>query len=163
MRTIEGRIDAAGLRVAIVVSRFNDFVTDALLRGALDALRRHGAREGDIDVVRVPGTFELPAAARRVALAGRYDAVVALGAVIRGATPHFDLIAGEAAKGLAQVALEAPCALSFGVLTTDTIEQAIERAGTKMGNKGADAALAAIEQASLLSQLSGRRRRRVRG
>ncbi len=154
MRTYEGMLTAAGLRVAVVVSRFNGFVTEQLLAGALDALHRHGARDEDVELFRVPGTFELPSAASKVAHLGRFDAVVALGAVIRGATAHFDLIAGEAAKGLAQVALGAECAVSFGVLTTDTIEQAIERAGTKAGNKGADAALAAIEQANLFKALA---------
>ena len=160
MRTYEGLLLAEGLRVAVIVSRFNAFITDALLEGALDALRRHGARDEDVEVVRVPGTFELPAAARRVAALGRHEAIVVLGAVIRGATPHFDFIAAEASKGVAQVAMESPCAVAFGVLTTDTIEQAIERAGTKAGNKGADAALAAIEQANLFRELAGERRPR---
>ncbi|HUB08525.1 MAG TPA: 6,7-dimethyl-8-ribityllumazine synthase [Myxococcales bacterium] len=154
MRTYEGMLTADGLRVAVVVSRFNGFVTEQLLSGALDALRRHGARDDDVEIVRVPGTFELAPAAQRLSRLGRYDAIVALGAVIRGATAHFDLIAGEAIKGLAQVALTSDCAVSFGVLTTDTLEQAIERAGTKAGNKGADAAVAAIEQANLLKALA---------
>lgn len=164
MRTFEGKLTAAGLRVAVVVSRFNGFVTDALLAGALDALRRHGAREEDLEVYRVPGTFELAPMVRRIAAAGAHEAVVALGAVIRGATPHFDYLAGEVAKGLGQVALEGPCAVSFGVLTTESLEQAIERAGSKAGNKGADAAVAAIEQANLFRELgsAGRRRRRRR-
>jgi 6,7-dimethyl-8-ribityllumazine synthase len=157
-------LTADGLHVAVLVSRFNGFITDQLLAGALDALRRHGAKDEEIDVIRVPGTFELPAAAKQVALLGRYDAIVALGAVIRGATPHFDFIAAEASKGLGQVALEASCAVAFGVLTTDTLEQAIERAGTKAGNKGADAALAAVEQANLFRQLAETRpARRSRG
>ncbi len=150
--------------MAVLVSRFNGFITEQLLLGALDVLRRHGAHDDNLDIVRVPGTFELPAAARQVVALGRYHAVVALGAVIRGATPHFDHLAAEACKGLGQVALEAPCAVSFGVLTTDTLEQAIERAGTKAGNKGADAALAAIEQANLFRSLAGTRSsRRSRG
>jgi 6,7-dimethyl-8-ribityllumazine synthase len=149
MRTFEGKLVATGLRFGICVSRFNSFITERLLEGALDALRRHGADEARIDVYRCPGTFELPAAARRVALSGKYDAVIALGAVIRGGTPHFDYVAGECAKGLGHLSLEAPCAVSFGVLTCDNVEQAIERAGTKGGNKGAEAALAAVEQASL--------------
>jgi 6,7-dimethyl-8-ribityllumazine synthase len=155
MRTYEGMLTADGLRVAVLVSRFNGFITEQLLAGALDALRRHGVKDGDVEVVRVPGTFELPAAAKHLVDLDRHDAVIALGAVIRGATPHFDYIAAEAAKGLGQVALKARCAVTFGVLTTDTLEQAIERAGTKAGNKGADAALAAIEQANLFRELSG--------
>jgi 6,7-dimethyl-8-ribityllumazine synthase len=153
-KLIEGRLTAEGLRVAIVVSRFNSFITEQLLTGALDALHRHGVKEGDVDVARVPGTFELPQVARRMALSGRYDALVALGAVIRGGTPHFDYIAAEVSKGIAQIALEAPCAVSFGVLTTDNVEQAIERAGTKAGNKGADAAVSAIETANVLRELA---------
>jgi 6,7-dimethyl-8-ribityllumazine synthase len=164
MRTFEGMLTANGLQFAVLVSRFNGFITEQLLAGALDALHRHGAKDEQVDVVRVPGTFELPAAARQVAALGRYDAIIALGAVIRGATPHFDYIAAEASKGLGQVALEGPCAVSFGVLTTDTLEQAIERAGTKAGNKGADAALAAIEQANLFRELAeSRPARRSRG
>lgn len=149
MRTFEGMLVATGMRVAICVARFNAFITERLLEGALDTLRRHGADPDRIDLFRCPGTFELPPLVRRVALSGRYDAVIALGAVIRGGTPHFDYVAGECAKGIGQVAMEAPCAVTFGVLTTDNVEQAIERAGTKAGNKGAEAALAAIEQASL--------------
>ncbi|MBQ4333746.1 MAG: 6,7-dimethyl-8-ribityllumazine synthase, partial [Myxococcaceae bacterium] len=141
-------------RVALVVTRFNSFITDQLLLGALDALRRHGAMDKDIEVVRVPGAFELPQVARRIAASGKFDALVALGAVIRGGTPHFDYIAAEVAKGIAHVAMEAPCAVSFGVLTTDSIEQAIERAGTKAGNKGAEATLAAIETANVLKELA---------
>lgn len=152
-KTYEGMLDAKGKKFAIVVSRFNSFICDRLVEGALDCLRRHGAAEADIDLVRVPGAFEIPAAAGRVAGSGRYDAVIALGAVIRGATPHFDYVAAEAAKGIAQVAQNAPCAVSFGVLTCDTIEQAVERAGTKAGNKGADAAAAAMEMANLFGAL----------
>ncbi len=154
LQTIEGKMNAEGLRVALVVTRFNSFITDQLLLGALDALRRHGASDKDIEVVRVPGAFELPQVARRIAASGKFDALVALGAVIRGGTPHFDYIAAEVAKGIAHVAMEAPCAVSFGVLTTDSIEQAIERAGTKAGNKGAEATLAAIETANVLKELA---------
>lgn len=152
-QTIEGMMDASGLKVAIVVTRFNSFITEQLLAGALDTLHRHGAKDEDILVVRAPGAFELPQVARRLAMSGKFDALVALGAVIRGGTPHFDFIASEVAKGVAHISMEAPCAVSFGVLTTDTIEQAIERAGTKAGNKGAEATLAAIETANVLRQL----------
>jgi len=152
-RVYEGQLTAVGLRFGIVVSRFNEFISRKLLDGALDALVRHGADEGAIDVAWVPGSFEIPTVARRMASAGRYQAVICLGAVIRGATPHFQYIAAEVAKGVAQVAMTAPVPVTFGVLTTDTIEQAIERAGTKAGNKGADAAQAAIEMANLLAQL----------
>lgn len=152
-KTYEGMLDASGKKFAIVVSRFNSFICDRLVEGALDCLRRHGAAEDAIDLVRVPGAFEIPAAAKRVAHTKRYDAVIALGAVIRGATPHFDYVAAEAAKGIAQVAQDAPCAVAFGVLTCDTIEQAVERAGTKAGNKGADAASAAMEMANLFGAL----------
>jgi 6,7-dimethyl-8-ribityllumazine synthase len=150
MNVHEGSLIATGLKFALVASRFNGLVTEQLLAGALDALRRHGADEKDIEVYRCAGTFELPALLRRVAAAGRCDALVALGAVIRGGTPHFDYVAGEAVKGVAQVALEARCAVSLGILTCDTMEQALERAGLKAGNKGAEAALAAIEQARVL-------------
>jgi 6,7-dimethyl-8-ribityllumazine synthase len=153
MNVHEGSLVATGLRFAVVVSRFNSLVTEQLLLGALDALKRHGADEGAIDVYRCPGTFELPAMLRRVARSGRYDAVVALGAVIRGGTPHFEYVAAEASKGVGQVSLEADCAVAFGILTCDTTEQALERAGVKAGNKGADAALAAIEQANLFRDL----------
>ncbi len=156
-RYVEGRLTAQGLKFALVVSRFNSFITEELLSGAIDSLVRHGVAEGDIDVVRVPGTFELPQVARRVAMTGRYDALVALGAVIRGGTPHFDYIAAEVSKGLAQIAMEAPCAVSFGVLTCDNVEQAIERAGTKAGNKGADAVVAAIETANVIKELGAKR------
>jgi 6,7-dimethyl-8-ribityllumazine synthase len=154
MNVHEGSMVASGLKVGLLVSRFNGLVTEQLLAGAADALRRHGVEDGDIDVYRCPGTFELPALLRRVAAAGRHDALVALGAVIRGGTPHFEYVAGEAVKGVAQVALEAPCAVAMGVLTCDTMEQALERAGLKAGNKGAEAALAAIEQANLFRALS---------
>ena len=153
MRTREGTLTAAGLSVALVVSRFNDFITGHLLEGALDALRRHGAEEERLTLVRVPGAFEIPLAAKKLAASGRFDAVVCLGTVIRGATPHFEYVAGEVAKGVATASLESGVPIAFGVLTTDTIEQAIERAGTKAGNKGFDAACAAIEMANLFKQL----------
>ncbi len=149
----QGDLNAAGKTFAIVVSRFNEFITGKLLDGALDCLTRHGASDADIDVCWVPGSFEVPMVARRAAASGKYQAVLCLGAVIRGQTPHFDYVAAEVSKGVAQVGLEADCPVTFGVLTTDTIEQAIERAGTKAGNKGADAALAAIELADLLEKL----------
>jgi 6,7-dimethyl-8-ribityllumazine synthase len=152
MNVYEGSLVATGLKIGVVVARFNSLVTEQLLSGASDALRRHGVRDGDIDVFRCPGTFELPALLRRVAATGRYDAVVALGAVIRGGTPHFEYVAGEATKGVAQVAMEADCAVSMGVLTCDTMEQALERAGVKAGNKGAEAAMAAVEQAHVLRE-----------
>ena len=153
MKYIEGELKAEGLKFAVVVSRFNDFITGKLLEGASDALIRHGASAGDIDVVRVPGAFEIPLAARRVALKGGYDAVICLGAVIRGATPHFDYIAAEVSKGIAQTMLETGMPIAFGIITADTIEQAVERAGTKSGNKGWDAALTAMEMARLLKKL----------
>ena len=152
MNVYEGSLVATGLKVGLVVARFNSLVTEQLLLGAADALRRHGVKDGDIDVFRCPGTFELPALLRRVARSARYDAVVALGAVIRGGTPHFEYVAGEATKGVAQIALESDCAVSMGILTCDTLEQALERAGVKAGNKGAEAAVAAIEQANVLRE-----------
>jgi 6,7-dimethyl-8-ribityllumazine synthase len=152
----EGTLIATGLKVALVVSRFNSLITEQLLAGAVDTLRRHGAREADVEVFRCPGTFELPALLRRVAASGRFDAVVALGAVIRGGTPHFEYVANEAVKGVAQVSMEADCAVVMGVLTCDTMEQALERAGVKAGNKGAEAAVAAIEQAQVLRQVAGK-------
>jgi 6,7-dimethyl-8-ribityllumazine synthase len=151
--TYEGRLDAAGLRVAVVVSRFNELITRQLLEGARDGLRRHGADDGALSVVWVPGAFEIPLVARRLARSGAFDAVVCLGAVIRGATPHFDHVANQAAAGIARAGQDSGVPVIFGVLTTDTIEQAIERAGTKAGNKGYDAAMAAIEMANLLRQL----------
>ncbi|MBY6018041.1 6,7-dimethyl-8-ribityllumazine synthase [Halomonas denitrificans] len=155
MKVIEGNIEAKGAKIAIVVSRFNSFIVDSLLEGAIDTLKRFGqVNEEDITVVRVPGAFELPLAARRVAAKGEFDAIIALGAVIRGGTPHFDFVAGECNKGLAQVMLEFDTPVSFGVLTTDTIEQAIERAGTKAGNKGGEAALGALEMVNVLNQLA---------
>ncbi len=145
----EGKMDARGKRVALVVSRFNDLVTSRLLDGAVDTLVRHGTSDSDIAVFRVPGSFEISPVSRRLALSGKYDAVIALGAVIRGDTPHFDFIASEVAKGIAQASLEASVPVVFGVLTTDTLEQALERAGAKAGNKGAEAANSAIEMMSL--------------
>jgi 6,7-dimethyl-8-ribityllumazine synthase len=153
MKTIEGTLNATGLRFALLVSRFNHLITDRLVEGAQDCLLRHGAEDKDLTVVRVPGAFEMPAVAARLVASKKYDAVVCLGAVIRGGTPHFEYVASEVSKGLAQVAMGAGIPVAFGVLTTDTIEQAIERAGTKAGNKGADAALAAIEMARLYSEL----------
>lgn len=153
MKIYEGKLLAQDLRFGIIVSRFNDFICDRLLGGALDALRRNGADDGNIEVFKVPGAFEIPLMAKKAAATGRYDAVICLGAVIRGATPHFDYVAGEVSKGIASVSLETATPIAFGVLTTDTIEQAIERAGTKAGNKGWDAALAAIEMANLMKQL----------
>jgi 6,7-dimethyl-8-ribityllumazine synthase len=149
MNVHEGSLVATGLRFAVVVSRFNSLVTEQLLAGAIDCLRRHGAEDDAIDVFRCPGTFELPALLKRVALSGRYDGAVALGAVIRGGTPHFEYVAAEATKGVGIVSMEAPCAVTMGILTCDTMEQALERAGVKAGNKGAEAALAAIEQANV--------------
>lgn len=153
VRTVNGDLIARDLRFAIVASRFNDLVVDSLVRGAVDALVRHGAAEKQIDLIRVPGAFDLPFVVRRVAASKRYDAVVALGAVIRGATPHFEYVSSQCAAGLARAADECGVPVAFGVLTTDTIEQAIERAGTKAGNKGADAALVALELANLLRRL----------
>jgi 6,7-dimethyl-8-ribityllumazine synthase len=156
MNVYEGSLVATGLRFAVVVARFNSLVTEQLLSGAVDALRRHGADEGAIDVYRCPGTFELPALLKRVALSGRYDGAIALGAVIRGGTPHFEYVAAEATKGVGIISLEAACAVSLGILTCDTLEQALERAGVKAGNKGADAAVAAIEQANVLKAATAR-------
>ena len=153
IRTINGDLIARDLRFAIVASRFNDLVVDSPIRGAVDALLRHGASEKQIELIRVPGAFDLPFVVRRVAASKRYDAVVALGAVIRGATPHFDYVAGQCAAGLARASDETGVPVAFGVLTTETIEQAFERAGTKAGNKGADAAIAALELANLLKRL----------
>jgi 6,7-dimethyl-8-ribityllumazine synthase len=152
-KIIEGGLDAQDLRFACVAARFNEFVVEPLLQGAVDTLRRHGVAAESIDVVRVPGAFEIPLAVRKLAVSGRYDALIALGAVIRGDTPHFDYVAGECASGLARVTLETGLPVAFGVLTTDTVEQATERAGGKDGNKGADAALTAIEMANLLRLL----------
>jgi 6,7-dimethyl-8-ribityllumazine synthase len=161
MNVYEGSLVAAGLKVGIVVARFNALITEQLLAGALDTLRRHGVKDSEVDVFRCPGTFELPALLLRVARSARYDAVIALGAVIRGGTPHFEYVAAEATKGVAAIAMEADCAVAMGVLTCDTMEQALERAGVKAGNKGAEAAQAAIEQANVLREvgkLAGARR-----
>ncbi|MGD0490304.1 MAG: 6,7-dimethyl-8-ribityllumazine synthase [Steroidobacteraceae bacterium] len=152
-KVIEGELTARDLRFGIVVTRFNEFVVEPLLRGALDALKRHGATEKQIEIVRVPGAFDMPIAVRKLAMSRRYEALVALGAVIRGQTPHFDYVAGECASGLARIALESGVPIGFGVLTTDTMEQAVDRAGGKAGNKGADAALASLEMANLLRRL----------
>lgn len=150
---IEGNLIATNLKVAIVVSRFNDFITEKLLQGALDTLKRHGADLSQVDVIWVPGAFEIPLVARQAALRGIYDAIVCLGAVIRGATAHFDYVAGQNAAGIAQIGMQTGVPAIYGVLTTDTIEQAIERAGTKAGNKGGEAAASAIEMVNLLRQL----------
>lgn len=153
VKIIEGDLQVAGARFALVVGRFNGFITEHLQAGALDALIRHGARAEDLEIVKVPGSYEIPLVARKLADSGRYDAVICLGAVIRGGTPHFDYVAGEAAKGVAQASMESGLPVVFGILTTDTIEQAIERAGTKAGNKGVDAAMTAIEMVNLLKKL----------
>jgi len=152
VRVIEGDLQGQGVKVSIVVSRFNSFITDRLLEGALDALRRHGVEEKGITVVRVPGSFEIPLGVRRAA-GMKVDAVIALGALIRGGTPHFDYLSAEVTKGVAHVMLETGTPVAFGVLTTDTVEQAIERAGTKAGNKGAEAAQSALEMVSLLRKM----------
>jgi 6,7-dimethyl-8-ribityllumazine synthase len=153
MKTIEGNFAAVTGKYAIVVGRWNSFVVESLLEGSLDALRRHGVSEDNITVVRAPGAFEIPLVCQKVADSKKYDAIIALGAVIRGGTPHFEYVAGECVKGLAQVSMQSSVPVSFGVLTVDTIEQAIERAGTKAGNKGEEAAMSAIEMVSLLKQL----------
>ncbi len=153
MKLLEGKIDATGLKVAIVVSRFNEFITNKLLGGAMDCLKRNNADEDNITVAWVPGAFEIPAVTRVLASSNKYDAVICLGAVIRGSTPHFDYVAAEVSKGVASISLNAKIPVIFGVLTTDTIEQAIERAGTKSGNKGFDAAMSAIEMANLYKQI----------
>ncbi|HEX8044072.1 6,7-dimethyl-8-ribityllumazine synthase [Candidatus Deferrimicrobium sp.] len=152
VRVIEGDLQGQGVKVSIVVSRFNGFITDRLLEGALDALRRHGVEEKGITVVRVPGAFEIPLGVRRAA-GQKVDAVIALGALIRGGTPHFDYLSAEVTKGVAQIMLDTGIPVSFGVLTTDTVEQAIERAGAKSGNKGAEAAQSALEMVSLLRRM----------
>jgi 6,7-dimethyl-8-ribityllumazine synthase len=153
MKTIEGKLDAKGLKFGIVIARFNEFISGKLLAGCLDGLKRHGADEKNIELVWAPGSFEIPLIAKKLASGGKYNAVICLGAVIRGATPHFDYVAAEVSKGVASVALESEIPVIFGVLTTDNIEQAIERAGTKGGNKGFDAALSAIEMANLLKEI----------
>ncbi len=151
---IEGNITAKGLRFAVVASRFNEFITSKLLDGALDMLRRHGAAENAVDVVWVPGAFEIPLAAKKLASCGKYDAVICVGAVIRGATSHYDYVCNEVSKGVAQAALATGVPVIFSVVTTENIEQAVERAGTKAGNKGADGAMAAMEMANLLKKIS---------
>jgi 6,7-dimethyl-8-ribityllumazine synthase len=153
MKVIQGELQAKGLRFAIVVSRFNDFITGKLLDGAVDALLRHGAKEEDIEVVKVPGSFEIPLVAKKMASKGAYSGVICLGTVIRGATPHFDYVAAEVSKGIAQASLETGVPIAFGVITSDTIEQAVERAGSKSGNKGFDAAITAIEMAQVMKKL----------
>jgi 6,7-dimethyl-8-ribityllumazine synthase len=149
---IEGNLNAAGKKFGIIVARFNSFIGERLLEGAMDTLVRSGASSDDIEVLRVPGAYEIPLVAQKMARSGRYDAVICLGAVIRGATPHFDFVANEAAKGIAMAGMDADLPIIFGILTTDTIEQAIERAGTKAGNKGSDCAMTAIEMVNLLAQ-----------
>ncbi len=153
IRTVEGRLSAEGLKFAIIVGRFNSLITEKLVEGAVDCIIRHGGSEDNITIIKVPGSFEIPLAAKKAAKSGNYDAVICLGAVIRGATPHFDYVANEVTKGIAQVALETEVPIAYGILTTDNIEQAIERAGTKMGNKGFDAALTAIEMANLIDEI----------
>ncbi|HLF10644.1 MAG TPA: 6,7-dimethyl-8-ribityllumazine synthase [Gammaproteobacteria bacterium] len=153
IKTLEGEFSARGLRFGIVASRFNDFIVDRLLDAAVDTLLKHGVEVGDIEVVRVPGAFETPLAVKKMAASRRHDGLIALGCVIRGATPHFDYVAGEASRGIAQASFAHEIPVGFGLLTVDTIEQAIERAGTKAGNKGADAALAAIQMVTLLRQM----------
>ncbi|MCX5716920.1 MAG: 6,7-dimethyl-8-ribityllumazine synthase [Nitrospirae bacterium] len=153
MKILEGELQAKGLKFAIIVSRFNDFITSKLLDGAKDALLRHGAKEEDIDIARVPGSFEIPLIAKKLASKGTYNAVICLGTVIRGATPHFEYVAAEVSKGIAAASMETGVPIAFGVITSDTIEQAVERAGTKSGNKGWDAAITAIEMAQLLKKL----------
>jgi 6,7-dimethyl-8-ribityllumazine synthase len=153
MKQYEGKLIANGLKFGLVAARFNEFITNKLVGGSLDALRRHGASEDDLEIVWVPGAFEIPLVAQKMALSKRYDAVICLGAVIRGATPHFDYVSSEVSKGIANVGLQTGVPIIFGVLTTENIEQAIERAGTKAGNKGFDAAVTAIELVNLLKQL----------
>lgn len=153
IKTIEGQLSAKGLKVALVASRFNDIIVDRLVGGAVDYLTRHGIEREGITLIRIPGAFELPLVCRKIAQTGGYDGIVALGAVIRGATPHFDFVANEAAKGLAHVSLEFNIPIGFGLLTTDSVEQAVERAGSKAGNKGVDAAAAMLETIRVLEQL----------
>ncbi len=153
IHTVEGRLQAEGLKIAIVAGRFNDFIVDKLVGGAVDYLTRHGAGRENIIIVKTPGAFEMPLAAKKLCASDAYDAVVCVGAVIRGATPHFDYVAGECAKGLAMVSLETGVPVGFGVLTVDTLEQAVERAGSKAGNKGVEAAAAALEMVRVLEQL----------
>jgi 6,7-dimethyl-8-ribityllumazine synthase len=152
-QVLEGKISAEGFRFGMIVSRFNDFISSKLVEGAMDALLRHGAKEDQISLAKVPGAFEIPLAAKKLAESGKYDAVICLGAVIRGSTPHFEYVAAEVSKGIANVALETNIPVTFGVLTTDNLEQAIERAGSKAGNKGWDAAMAAMEMVNLYKAL----------
>ncbi|TNF47326.1 6,7-dimethyl-8-ribityllumazine synthase [bacterium] len=152
-RTVQGKLDAKGLKVAIVASRFNNFITDRLIDGAVDCLVRHGADEGQVVVYRVPGSFELPLAAKKVVSAGNVDAVICLGALIRGQTPHFDFIASEVTKGIAQISLDSGIPVTFGVITADSLEQAVDRAGAKVGNKGFEAASGAIEMVNLIGEI----------
>ena len=152
-RVLEGQLSAEGFKFGIIVSRFNDFISSRLVEGAMDALVRHGATEEQVSVIKVPGAFEIPLTAKKLAESGRYDAVICLGAVIRGSTPHFDYVAAEVSKGIASVSLESSIPVTFGVLTTDNLEQAIERAGSKSGNKGYDVAMAAIEMVNLFKEL----------
>jgi 6,7-dimethyl-8-ribityllumazine synthase len=153
MKIIEGKLQARDLKFGIVISRFNDFITSRLLDGAVDGLLRHGAAEKDIEVVRVPGAFEIPLVAKKMASGGKFDAIICLGTVIRGATPHFDYVAAEVSKGVASASLETGVPIAFGIITADTIEQAVERAGSKAGNKGWDAAITAIEMAQVIKQI----------
>lgn len=155
MTVFEGKLVSENIKIGIVASRFNEFITSKLIGGAIDGLVRHNVREQDVDIAWVPGAFEAPLAAQKMAQTGRYDAVICLGAVIRGATSHYDLVCSEAAKGIAHVSLESGVPVMFGIVTTDTIEQAIERAGTKAGNKGFDCATAAIEMVNLLREIEG--------
>jgi len=153
IQEIEGQLTLRGARIALLVSRFNGFVVESLLSGAIDTLKRHGAEEHDLTIIRVPGAYEMPIAAKRLAAAQRYEAIIALGAVIRGGTPHFEYVAGECTRGLSSVSLQYDIPIAFGVLTVDSIEQAIERAGTKAGNKGAEAAMSTIEMVNLLREI----------
>ena len=153
IQEIEGNLSIRSARIALLVSRFNSFIVDSLLNGAVDTLKRHGAEDHDLQIVRVPGAFEMPLAAKRLAASQRYEAIIALGAVIRGGTPHFEYVAGECTKGLSMVSMQYDLPVAFGVLTVDSIEQAIERAGTKAGNKGAEAAMSAIEMINLLREI----------
>lgn len=153
-KIFEGKLDASGLRFGIVMSRLNSFITERLLEGAVDALLRHGADDASIEVVRVPGAFEIPLIAKKLAISGRHDAVICFGAIIRGSTSHFDYFSAEVTKGIAMVSLETGMPISFGVLTTDTIEQAVERAGSKAGNKGLDAAMSALEMTNIIKVMA---------
>jgi 6,7-dimethyl-8-ribityllumazine synthase len=156
-KIIEGNLLATGKRFALIVSRFNDFISEKLLSGAIDALKRSGANDKDLDIIKVPGAFEIPLVAQKIAQKKKYDAVICLGAVIRGSTPHFDYVSAEVSKGIAAVSLAADVPVIFGVITTDTIEQAIERAGTKAGNKGWSAAIAAVEMANLIQAIDSQK------